>query len=445
MDKPAERNYYQAIRAPPSTTEPPPITFPWVVNLYPHDQLLQNIIMAQITSSHVERGSPGFSTVPPSTIEPPPITFPWVANLYPHDQLLQNIIMAQITSSHVERGSPGFSTAPPSTIEPPPITFPWVANLYPHDQLLQNIIMAQITSSHVERGSPGFSTAVESTATGRTTAGKYEKYLEVDNNDDKNMKREEFIKIIDSLYSDLTVGDPNDMYEKGQMLSSGGQPKVYCATHKITNKKHAIKIYKLPENLNATLIRHICGEIYYLAKTHHENIVKSYECFIHDNELWIILEYVNGVCLKDLSSYIYLSESEIATIVKGLLEALQDIHSRGLVHRDVQTNNVHFATDGSVKLLDFGCCTKVTEELTYAVGSWFWSSPEMFFCKGYNEKTDIWSLGITILDITFGEVPYQDTDKVDEVVDLILKRDRPPYIKEDLSPEFNDFLDKCFE
>ena len=292
---------------------------------------------------------------------------------------------------------------------------------------------------------------------GRTTAGqrvfeykkkkainKYEKYLKVDNNDDENVKREDFIKIIDGLYSDLTVGNPNNMYERGPMVGSGGQAKVYSGIHRITNKKHAIKIYKLPEYLRPTLVRQICGEIFYLGKTHHQNIVKSYECFIHDNEIWIILEYVNGISLKTLSRVIYLSESEIATIVKGLLEALQDLHSRGLVHRDVKTNNVHFATDGSVKLLDFGYCTKVTEELRYAVGNRFWASPEMFLRKGYNEKTDIWSLGISIVDITFGEVPYQDHDK-DEVVDLILDQDRPPYIKEDLSPEFSDFLDKCFE
>ena len=232
------------------------------------------------------------------------------------------------------------------------------------------------------------------------------------------------------------------MYEIEQRMGSGGQGEVYCATHRITNKRHAIKIYKLPESLHPILVREICGEIYYLAKTHHENIVKSYECFIHDNELWIILEFVYGFSLLDLRSFVYLTESEIATIVKGLLEAFKDIHSRGLVHRDVKTNNVMLATDGSVKLLDFGFCTKVTEQLKYREG--LWASPEMFLQTGYNEKTDIWSLGITILDLAFREVPYQYNDK-DEVIELILKHDRPPYIKEDLSPECNDFLDKCFE
>ena len=268
--------------------------------------------------------------------------------------------------------------------------------------------------------------------------------MEVDNNDYENVKREELINIIDSLYSDLTVGDPNNMYEIEQRMGSGGQGEVYCATHRITNKRHAIKIYKLPESLHPILVREICGEIYYLAKTHHENIVKSYECFIHDNELWIILEFVYGFSLTDLRSFVYLTESEIATIVKGVLEAFKDIHSRGLVHRDVKTNNVMFATDGSVKLLDFGFCTKVTEQLKYRTGNRLWTSPEMFLQTGYNEKTDIWSLGITILDLAFREVPYQDNEK-DEVVDLILKHDKPPYMKEELSPEFNDFLDKCFE
>ncbi|NWI84975.1 PAK1 kinase, partial [Pitta sordida] len=119
-------------------------------------------------------------------------------------------------------------------------------------------------------------------------------------------------------------------------------------------------------------------------------------------ELWLVMEYVDGGSLYDVINVILLSEEQIATVSRECLQGLHFLHSNRIIHRDIKSDNILLRTDGSVKLADFGFATQLPNLRTQrqsVVGTEWWMAPEVLQRKPYGPKVDIWSLGIVELEM----------------------------------------------
>ena len=264
---------------------------------------------------------------------------------------------------------------------------------------------------------------------------------ELDTHND--IKREDFRHIL-KQYTQLESGNPTDRYLQGDKLGSGGQGDVYLGTEWDTGKFVALKIREIPELLDPVECKELCSEVVYLQKVDHKNIVKFHGCYVCNDSLWIIMDIVDGISVHKLIKQEVLTENKIATIVKGILEALQYIHTQGLIHCDIKPANLMLRKDGVTQVIDLGLCTKQAVGLTERRGTTLYMAPEMAHRVPYDQKVDIWALGISILNMSLNYVPYKDKP-AKEIRQLIRQNGKPHFDREGLSVLLLDFLDHCLE
>jgi len=117
------------------------------------------------------------------------------------------------------------------------------------------------------------------------------------------------------------------------------------------------------------------NEVVILRDYHHPNIVETYNSFLVNDELWVVMEYLEGGALTDIVTHERMDEEQIATVCKQVLKALAYLHSQGVIHRDIKSDSILLASDGRVKLSDFGFCAQVSQELPKRkslVGTPYW-------------------------------------------------------------------------
>jgi serine/threonine protein kinase len=117
------------------------------------------------------------------------------------------------------------------------------------------------------------------------------------------------------------------------------------------------------------------NEVVILRDYHHPNIVETYNSYLVNDELWVVMEYLEGGALTDIVTHSRMDEEQIATVCKQVLKALAYLHSQGVIHRDIKSDSILLASDGRVKLSDFGFCAQVSQELPKRkslVGTPYW-------------------------------------------------------------------------
>ncbi|XP_048147923.1 serine/threonine-protein kinase PAK 1-like isoform X3 [Corvus hawaiiensis] len=151
------------------------------------------------------------------------------------------------------------------------------------------------------------------------------------------------------------------------------------------------------------------NELMVMKMNRNPNLVNYLDSYLVDDELWLVMEYMDGGTLSDAIDEMYISEYEMAAISRECLQGLDFLHSNYVIHRDVKSCNILLRTDGSVKLADFGISAQLTPEQnrrSSVVGTSWWMAPEVVKGQPYGPKVDIWSLGIVGIEMVERQVPH---------------------------------------
>ncbi|XP_051255882.1 LOW QUALITY PROTEIN: serine/threonine-protein kinase 10 [Dicentrarchus labrax] len=257
------------------------------------------------------------------------------------------------------------------------------------------------------------------------------------------------VKQYEHVHRDI---NPNDIWEIIGELGDGAFGKVYKAKNKETGALAAAKQIetKCEDELEDYMV-----EIDILAKCDHRYIVKLLDAFYHDNKLWIMIEFCPGgaVDATMLELDRGLTEPQIKVVCRQMLEALVYLHSMKIIHRDLKAGNILLMLDGDIKLADFGVSAKNNKTLQRRdsfIGTPYWMAPEVVMCETmkdapYDYKADIWSLGITLIELAQIEPPHHELNPMRVL--LKIAKSEPPTLEQPhkWSKDFKDFLKKALD
>lgn len=252
---------------------------------------------------------------------------------------------------------------------------------------------------------------------------------------------------------------PNNhkQYELIEQIGVGATSKVYKAKETINDKICAIKIVDLTEKDSE---ENVLNEIKTLSVLQHENIMDIYSSFTQPDKLnvWMILPYFRRGSLRTILNDYHpngLPEKMVISITFQILNALEYIHNNhNMLHRDIKCANLFLKDDGTILLGDFGICAclikngePVTSRRTFA-GSLWWMAPEVVQQSRYKMPADIWSLGITAIELAKGKPPYHEFQyKPMKVVMEIMSKPAPildsKEDKKQFTRYFRSFIEKC--
>jgi len=212
------------------------------------------------------------------------------------------------------------------------------------------------------------------------------------------------------------------------LLGEGGMGKVYLAEDETLGRKVAIKILDHSLGSNPDLIERFKQEARAQANLHHPNIITLHTYFEENGNHCIVLEYVNGMTLKQtIREKGALKENEALEIFYQILDGVGEAHQMGIVHRDLKPSNIMIDVSGRVKIMDFGIAKILGDrgmtKTGHKMGTMFYMSPEQVRAqKDIDQKTDIYSLGIVLFEMLTGKVPFDTNTESDyEVMDAIVK------------------------
>ncbi|KAJ4430170.1 hypothetical protein ANN_22380, partial [Periplaneta americana] len=218
---------------------------------------------------------------------------------------------------------------------------------------------------------------------------------------------------------------------------------VYKALHKESGQVLAIK--QVPVD---TDLQEIIKEISIMQQCDSPWVVKYYGSYFKNTDLWIVMEYCGAGSVSDIMRLRKktLTEDEIATILCDTLKGLEYLHLRRKIHRDIKAGNILLNTEGHAKLADFGVAGQLTDTMAKrntVIGTPFWMAPEVIQEIGYDCVADIWSLGITALEMAEGKPPYGDIHPMRAI--FMIPTKPPPSFREpdQWTPEFIDFVSRC--
>ncbi|KAF9244615.1 kinase-like domain-containing protein, partial [Melanogaster broomeanus] len=261
--------------------------------------------------------------------------------------------------------------------------------------------------------------------------------------------------------ADNTPGGPRPIFKwvRGELIGKGTFGRVYLALNATTGEMIAVKQVEIPttasdksDSRQANFVQALKMESETLKDLDHPHIVAYLGFEETPNFLSIFLEYVPGgsigSCLRDHGKF---DEEVTKSFAAQILEGLEYLHSKNIIHRDLKADNILVEKAGICKISDFGISKRADDDqaaYTAMQGTVFWMAPEMIGSqkgKGYNSKVDIWSVGCVVLEMWAGRRPWPDEDFF-TVMFKVSHEGKSPPVPSDviLSPLAMDFKERCF-
>lgn len=237
--------------------------------------------------------------------------------------------------------------------------------------------------------------------------------------------------------------DPSKMFKRHKKLGEGASGVVWSATELKTKKKCAVKITDLSDLAN------LQNEIAMQTLSSHPNVVQYMGAYAWQDKLWIVMELLQGGSLTEvLGRHVEWNESMIAYVCRESLMALAFLHRQHRLHRDIKSDNILVDLEGNVKIADFGFAINLTEEQNKrrsVVGTPYWMAPELIRGLEYDAKVDVWSMGITALEMADGEPPLIREPPLRAL--LLITIQGPPQLEQPdrWSSQFRHFLARSFD
>ena len=213
----------------------------------------------------------------------------------------------------------------------------------------------------------------------------------------------------------------NDRYKVVGKIDEGGMANIFLATDTVFEKEVVLKILK-EEFYDEKYIKQFKHEVESLTELSHENIIKVFDYCEVDNMYFIVMEYLDGITLKDLiRKKTTISPQMTVDIISKVSAALKHAHSFGLIHRDLKPQNIMILKDATIKLMDFGISEHEDElkefdendDSNSVMGSVHYISPEQVRGEKIDIRSDIYALGIVMYEMLVGTVPYSGKNAVD--------------------------------
>ena len=200
-----------------------------------------------------------------------------------------------------------------------------------------------------------------------------------------------------------------DRYEVLEKIGAGGMSDVYKAKDHKLNRLVAVKVLKQEFSENANFVSRFSTEAQAAACLMHPNIVTVYDVGEENGVYYIVMELIEGITLKKyIEKKARVSVKEAVSIAIQVAMGIEAAHSKHIIHRDIKPQNIIISKDGKVKVTDFGIAKAATSKTisSNVMGSVHYTSPEQARGGYSDEKSDIYSLGITIYEMLTGRVPF---------------------------------------
>lgn len=245
-----------------------------------------------------------------------------------------------------------------------------------------------------------------------------------------------------------------DKYELQERIGTGSYAHVYRALSRSRNHDVAVKVLPKPRDEDIGL-KALQDEIEALKKCQSANVVGLFEAFQHDESIWLVMQY----CLASVADILRaspngrLAERDIATICRGTLQALVHLHEQLLIHRDVKPQNILVSESFTPMLADLGVSAQLSSDISRrgtVIGSPLYLAPEMITTGSYDQRCDVWSLGISAIEMAEGKPPLWHVNPPLRALFLIPSSDPPTLAPDGLaadgqpwSPAFPAALARC--
>ncbi|XP_050690144.1 neither inactivation nor afterpotential protein C-like isoform X2 [Eriocheir sinensis] len=257
-----------------------------------------------------------------------------------------------------------------------------------------------------------------------------------------------------------SLPEPGDRFELKRVIATGTYGEVHEATDKENdNRRVAVKVV---ENIKESM-EEVEEEHRVLAELSlHDNFPEFYGTFLkragdpENHQIWFVMEYITLGTAADLAKAYKannqrMPEALIGYILKNVITAVQHLHQAHVMYRDVKGMNILITEEGNIKLVDFGQCGHLDSTMgkrRTAVGTPYWMAPEVVECEQkpdveYDNRCDVWALGITAIELGDGHPPNADVHPVRALFQIV--RNPPPTLKRfsDWTQDFNDFIGEC--